>query len=66
MVAEGIGGQASGAVDRRRRATLLVIYIILCTNASLYKVIVRRMGYNINEAVNIVLYPAMIIILNCL
>ena len=28
MVAEGIGGQASGAVARQRRATLLVIYII--------------------------------------
>ena len=27
MVAEGIGGQASGAVARRRRATLLVQYI---------------------------------------
>ena len=27
-VAEGIGGQASGAVARRRQATLLVVYII--------------------------------------
>ena len=38
MVAEGIGGQASGTVARRRRATLLVLYIKLIVSVCVFAI----------------------------
>ena len=41
MVAEGIGEQASGAVARRRQASLLVMYISVIVNVSAYVILYK-------------------------